>query len=248
MARQLFLGLACFFFLCSGVYAQEETKLEGKIIADSLDYTFINIINKTLHTGTTNSTDGSFNIVVREDDTLSFSSVQYKNKEIIISKSILEAQFLEVILMPAVTSLEEVYLSNSKLTGSISADFKNVNMYDKYALKAPMRRYDMAPVIDQKIAATGGDLSNLLLNTISGDRQRLQKIKANMEYDSRIEKAIELVSKSYLQNDLGIPEDKIMLFLYYCADDLQFKKLVISESSIELMHFLKEKYSQFKSK
>ncbi|WP_417886408.1 hypothetical protein [Zunongwangia sp.] len=247
MKQKLFVGLACFFLVYTAMYAQQQTKLEGKIIADSLDYTFINIINKTSHSGTTNAADGSFSILVKENDTLSFSSVQYQDKEVVISKSIFQTGFLEVILVTGVTSLEEVYLSNSKLTGSITTDFKNVSMYDKYALAAPMRRYDMAPLIDQKIAATGGDPSNLLLNTISGDRQRLKKIKSNMEYDSRIEKAIDLVSESYFKNDLEIPDDKIMLFLYHCADDPQFEKLVISESSIELMQFLKEKYHQFKS-
>ena len=58
MQKYLFLFL--FVTITSVLSAQQPVELEGKILADSLEYTFINIINKTAHRGTTNDPDGHF--------------------------------------------------------------------------------------------------------------------------------------------------------------------------------------------
>ena len=67
-----------FLFLSMILKAQQPVELEGKILADSLEYTFINIINISSYVGTTNDPDGHFVVKVKENDTLQFSSVQYQ--------------------------------------------------------------------------------------------------------------------------------------------------------------------------
>ena len=108
-----------FLFLSMILKAQQPVELEGKILADSLEYTFINIINISSYVGTTNDPDGHFVVKVKENDTLQFSSVQYQKKEVVITKAILNAKFLEVFLLPGVNQLDEVYLFDSNLIGNL---------------------------------------------------------------------------------------------------------------------------------
>ncbi|WBL26276.1 hypothetical protein [Zunongwangia sp. HGR-M22] len=234
--------IICFilFFTQAVLTAQQPVSLEGKVIADSLEYSFINIINISAHKGTTNDREGRFVVEISENDTLQFSSVQFQKKEVIITKSIIASKFLEVILVPGVNQLEEVYISNSNLVGDLDKDFSKIQFYDKYELHAPQLRQDIPSLIDRKIAATGGDPSNLLLNTISGDRQKLKKIKANMDYDSRIEKALLMLPSDFFKT-INIKETEQMLFLYFCAEDSYFDTLVNFDRKGDLVVFLKEK-------
>lgn len=71
-------------------FAQEEIILKGKIKADALEETTIHIINITKKTGTVNAASGDFQISVQENDTLLFSSIQYENLEVLISRDILQ--------------------------------------------------------------------------------------------------------------------------------------------------------------
>ena len=245
MLKNLFVFL--FVTITSVLSAQQPVELEGRILADSLEYTFINIINKTAHRGTTNDPDGHFVVQVNENDTLEFSSVQYQKKEVVINKTILEANFLEVILLPGVNQLEEVYVSNSDLVGDLEKDFSKINFYDKYQLNAPQLKQDISPLIDRKIAATGGDPSNLLLNTITGERQRLKKIKANMVYDERVEKSLMLIGRENIVK-MGIDEDELMLFVYFCAEDKRFDLYVDQESKAALFDFFQHKVESWEKR
>ena len=211
------------------------------------EYTFINIINLSSHHGTTNDRDGHFVIKVRENDTLQFSSVQYQNKKIVINEATLEAKFLQVNLLPSINQLEEVYLFDSKLIGNLEKDFTKIDFYDKYQLNAPQLKQDVSPLIDRKIAATGGDPSNFLLNTITGERQKLKKIKANMVYDDRVKKALELIPPDNIIK-MGIHEDELMLFIYFCAEDQKFNLYVDQESKGPLFEFFQHKVKSWKKR
>lgn len=234
-------------FLSMILKAQQPVELEGKILADSLEYTFINIINISSHVGTTNDPDGHFVVKVKESDTLQFSSVQYQKKEVVITKAILNAKFLEVFLLPGVNQLDEVYLFDSKLIGNLEKDFTKIDFYDKYQLNAPQLKQDIPSLIDRKLAATGGDPSNLLLNTITGERQKIKKIKANMVYDDRVEKALELIAPDNILK-MGIQEDELMLFIYFCAEDELFNLYVDQESKGPLFEFFQHKVKSWKQR
>ena len=236
-----------FLFLSMILKAQQPVELEGKILADSLEYTFINIINISSYVGTTNDPDGHFVVKVKENDTLQFSSVQYQKKEIVITKAILNAKFLEVFLLPGVNQLDEVYLFDSNLIGNLEKDFTKIDFYDKYQLNAPQLKQDIPSLIDRKLAATGGDPSNLLLNTITGERQKVKKIKANMVFDDRVEKALELIAPDNILK-MGIQEDELMLFIYFCAEDELFNLYVDQESKGPLFEFFQHKVKSWKQR
>lgn len=115
-----------FLFLCSIVYSQKKILLEGKIVADSLENSRINILNITKNIGTTNSDLGEFKIEVQENDILLFSSVQYDRVQIKISKENITQKFLKVVLTKTVIGLNEVMLRKTGLTGNLSGDIENI--------------------------------------------------------------------------------------------------------------------------
>ncbi|MGB8705590.1 MAG: carboxypeptidase-like regulatory domain-containing protein, partial [Gillisia sp.] len=96
MFNKLFLLL--FFVGISSAFAQETIQLKGKIIADSIQGSSINIVNLSNFSGTTNASDGSFEIKASVNDTLFFSSVQFKKKQVIVSPEIFGKGFLEIQL------------------------------------------------------------------------------------------------------------------------------------------------------
>ena len=57
------------------VFIQEQ--FQGQIIADSIGFTQVNIVNLTQEIGTVNNTKGEFIIDAEEGDKIMFSSVQY---------------------------------------------------------------------------------------------------------------------------------------------------------------------------
>lgn len=127
MIRKLILMVA--FLICSvPVLSQNQVTIRGNIIADSLQGSSVHIINLTQKTGTVNDRTGNFQILVRENDILLFSSIEFEKKEIVITEAILKKQFLEVELFPALNILEDINLSNITLTGNINTDLENIEI------------------------------------------------------------------------------------------------------------------------
>lgn len=239
----ILFGLLCF---CSfpQVLAQESIKLQGKITNDSLEGSFINIVNKTTRTGTINSTSGAFEIVVREKDTLQFSSIQFENLEIVINPMILEAGYLEVELIPGMNELDEVKISNITLTGNLTSDISEMNIVeDNYGFP----RWDRKErtLSERKLTAYGGSPVDALLGHLSGDIKMLKKVGKNEKLQAVVEKAEEMVPVSFYVDDLKIPEADIINFLYFCAEEPQFKNLLSDEKAIELMEFYKKRAPDF---
>ncbi len=135
MRKETYLKvITLLLFTVSPLFAQENIKLNGTISAPFLEGTSINIINTTQKTGTVNSDSGSFQILVRENDELLFSSIQYKNKSIIITSEIFYKGILDVTLQEDLNVLDEVNISNISLTGSLITDISNMEMVEKQTI------------------------------------------------------------------------------------------------------------------
>src|SRR5690606_32840253 len=110
----------------------------GKILTDSLEESTIHIININQQTGTTNTSSGIFEIRVRENEVLFFSSVQYKIEEILITKEIINEGFLNVNLIFLVNELEEVNISDIKFSGNLARDLPAMETINIYNLGVPL--------------------------------------------------------------------------------------------------------------
>jgi len=113
-------------FAVSPLFAQENTQLKGTISAPYLEEATIHIINSTQKTGTLNSDSGSFQILIKENDELLFSSIKYKNVVVRITSEIIEKGSLVISLEEDLYVLDEVNISNIGLTGNLNADIAQI--------------------------------------------------------------------------------------------------------------------------
>lgn len=223
--------------------AQETILLKGRIMADSLNGVSIHIINLSKGSGTTNSPSGDFEITVSLHDTISFSSIQFKEKEEVISKQIMEEGYLIVKLTERINDLEEVYLSNLSLTGNMKVDISNLKVFDPAILGFPITSRLSMEERRLKSAKTGA--ANYLFNSLSGKTKYLKNLKTIVNQNGIAEKGMAAVAKSYFIDDLHIPENQILDFIYYCMENPNFHKLLLPQRGLELIEYYEMKAPKY---
>lgn len=250
MKKASFL-IFCFFCGFLG-FSQEGTMLKGQLIFSSMNTSEINIINTTTHLGTTNNAKGEFEINASVGDELFFSSVQYEPHYVVITPEIFEKRFLKVRLVPALNELEVVTISNIDLTGNLTSDVLQVETepyYNNNSFGMPMAAPKLS-VEDRRLyaATSGGGLIpiSLIINAISGELKRLNKLKEYAELDHFIEKAAQSLPESFFVDECGIPKAYIFSFMYFCNNDESFKSLVHADEKLPLTKFFKHKAREFR--
>lgn len=222
-------------------------KLEGRVYSKDGDVAATHVLNMTTKRATITDVDGFFAIPVRLNDTLVFSAVQYKRKEIVVTPSILESKLLLVPLEEALTELEEVVVMPYNLSGDISTDLKNLliepivttstlglpNAYVKPLTKAERELY----------AATVNPYFSLdpLINTLTGRKKMLKKrVARNYKY-ARTERIKAYYADSLYTTELNIPDNKVDDFLYFCEVDSTFQSVVDTHDRLRIWEFLRKK-------
>ena len=229
----------------SNVLAQEGVLLKGSIKADSLAESSINIVNLTQETGTTNAADGTFEIKVTEEDTLLFSSVQYEILKVKITKEIIRSKFLEVELGLQVTELEEVQISNTGLTGNLEKDMAKVKIFNQKDIGFGFSTYKRPTGVAKVHAAMTSSPLALIVNTLNGNLKTLKRAQKHIDFDFLVDKGIRGVPKEFFIEELSIPEDKLILFVEFCAKDDGYKALLRQKDPMKLMEFFKQQTPLF---
>ena len=219
--------------------------IEGRIVADSIEDYRINILNITRNTGTTNSDLGKFKIEVHENDTLLFSSVQYEKVKIKISKENIIRKFLTITLARKVIDLDEVIVSKTNLTGNLSTDIETIKTYNYYEGIPTSKIPRLTTIGRQLYTARDGDLDPLL-NRISGRMQMLEKANKNEQLAMDVQKGIDFINTSFFTNNLKLPNEEIVNFVFYCAKSPLYKPLLEKEEYLELIELFKEKAPAFR--
>ena len=251
-----FLFLILFLYSLFG-HAQE-TLLKGKVITEDMEGSFINIVNLTSKTGTTNNSEGEFEIPVTVNDTLYFSSVQYEPREIVITKEVLKRAFLTVLLVEKMNELDEVSISDISLSGNIATDLQNIPTLTQADLGFPMSDVPRPTSIERKLI-TASNVSTTskenppgflnvsfdgILNRINGRTEKLQKAAANEDLSQIVDAGVAAMPVSFFI-DLAIPENRIRDFVYYCAETADLASLLPENKRFELIELYQKKASQF---
>ena len=96
-----FLLNILFLFLSINIsFSQDDyrTWIKGKVLYKNVSVPSANVINNTSQAATTTNDDGEFEIEVKLNDKLIFSSVQYQIREINVTKEILQKNTLRTII------------------------------------------------------------------------------------------------------------------------------------------------------
>ena len=103
-----FLLLATNFTFSQDDY---RTWIKGKVLYKNVNVTSANVINNTSQQATTTNADGEFEIEVKLNDKLIFSSVQYQIRELNITKEILQRNRIVIDVNEKVNELDQVVVT-----------------------------------------------------------------------------------------------------------------------------------------
>jgi DNA repair exonuclease SbcCD nuclease subunit len=236
--RYTFYILLIFPFVIFG-----QKLISGKVM-NSGEIESIHVFNKTYNKYTITDQKGMFKIPIRINDTLVFSAIQFKLKEVVISNVIINSMQLSVLLKEQVNELDAVYIKPN-LSGDLLADSRNIKTKD--VLTAKTLNLPNANVIpptqaERKLyTATHSDGGiDAIINAISGRTKRLKKI-IRLENKTNKENLVYANFKEIMRDDFNIPEDKLYHFIYYVSDDKLFNQIVKSNSNIIIYDFIKAK-------
>ncbi|MEZ4801956.1 MAG: carboxypeptidase-like regulatory domain-containing protein [Gelidibacter sp.] len=244
-----------FYFICGlffiSVANSQSVEIRGKVIVDDDDIEGIHVINKTASKFTITNSNGEFVIPAKLNDTIIFSAIKYKPKEIIINSEILKIKMLNVYLTELVNLLDEVIVGKV-LTGNLLSDVENSEAkrdIDFYDLGIP--GYTGKPLTQSERryneATTGGGIVplNPILNYFSG-RTKMLKNQIKIE---RLNDCLESIKSNLSQtffeyNELD--ETYRVEFFYYCLEDDEFSTICQIKNDIKTLEFLKEKLQDYK--
>lgn len=230
----------------------QSVEVRGKVIAEDEDLEGIHVINKTASKFTITNSNGEFIIPANVNDTILFSAIKYKPKEVIINSQIIKSKTLTVYLTELVNELNQVIVGKV-LTGNLLSDVENSDAkrdLDFYDFGIP--GYTGKPLTQSENrlneATTGGGFLplNPILNYFSG-RTKMLKNQVKLE---RLEGCLEVVKANlskiffeYNELDENLRSD----FFYFCSEDEVFPTLCQIKNDLRTLEFLKVKLEAYKS-
>ncbi len=242
--QKITLGLiVCIAF--SG-YAQDQTTLRGKIVADTLlSLDDIHVINQTLQRGTISNASGNFAIKANPGDTIVFSSIQYATKRYVVNTSDLENQTFTIKLEQSVNTLEEVVVSQHTLTGKLEDDILNIPTYTEnlpFWSAAELKRMGVSGFNDAQSPVTNTVLEdgthtttiNLsdLGNAISG------MFRGKRKWITTTYKISDFYEEKFVVNELEIPETEYYNFIDFVNEQPEMAMVLRSDDKLKILEFL----------
>jgi len=230
------------------------TKIEGQIYSKNGDVTAIHVSNTTQNRGTITDVNGYFAITVRLNDTLVFSAVQFKKKEIIVSSEVLKSKKLQIILEDALTRLNEVVVMPYNLTGKLNLDMdrlkigpiitastENLPNASLQRISQSERQLYTARTWDFQIGFGFKVDTDPIFNYFSGRTKMLNERIARDTGVKLINEVRKYYSDSLYIKELRIPKKKIDDFVYFCEADSTFVNLILTQDKLNLWEFMKKR-------
>lgn len=246
-----------FLLLISFSFAQS-IDIEGQVFGDA-DVEGIHVINKTASKFATTTALGTFNISVKLNDTIVFSSLQYKITAVLVSSEHILQKKLTVKLEEQVNVLDEVTVGKV-LSGDLEFDVQNADV------KKPIDFYDVGipgytgkPKTQSERRLHEADAGKMipyvgfgfavnfhkLMNAISG-RTKMLKEHVRLEDNEVLMYKIKAELSEEFFKTHPLNENLMVEFFYFCSEDKNFESRCKGKSGIEVYQFLEEKYNLFK--
>lgn len=231
--KSFFSLLFCLFFLSFSYTQEERVLLRGKLLYRNNNVVSANVINNSAQLNTITNGDGEFEIFVKIDDELIFSSVQYKIKSVIISKEDIKNNRIVVEVNEKVNFLDEVVIgpeNQEKFLDLKEEEFKRVDYLN-----------DKSTKIDNEIIREGK-----LYNGVNF--VNLAKFVSNrFNEENSSDRSFQLIpsevlpfifDESFFTDDLKIPNKRILDFLKFIDSDFNENELLIKNQEFHLINYL----------
>lgn len=231
-----FLGLYSVF--CFG-QKRDSLVLKGKINAYITNLEGVSVINKRTEQAVFTNQRGDFSINAQEGDTLVFSGLQFKRKEVVLCEDDFGDKILNIHLVAVARELNEVKIIN----------YSNINAVSLGIISPNQKKYTPA---ERKYASASSFRQNPLgldpiINLISGRSAMLKKgiaIEKKEAYMGTLEK---MFTDEYFVNKLGLPSEYIKGFEYYVVDNQKFTRVLDTKNRTSIEFLLAELAEKYKS-
>ena len=239
---RIFLNIF-FLIAINFTYSQDDyrTWIKGKVLYKNVNVGSANVINNTSQQATTTNDDGEFEILVKIDDKLIFSSVQYQIRELNITKEILQRNRIVIDVNEKVNELEEVVVTPENQEKFLDLKEEEFKRFD-YTFDKSSR---VNNVINEQGKLVDGinfvNLYKLIRNSIKKDSNENE---SDYKYNPS-DLLRELYDDVFFTKNLLIPNDKINEFLLYCDDNFPDRILLKKDNEFELIEFLVKQSKKF---
>jgi len=216
-------------------------KLVGKV-NNSVDVEGVHVFNKTYHKYTITNNKGEFSILVRVNDTIVFSGIQFQLKELVVTPEVLNKQPLLVLLDEKVNELDVVYIKPT-LSGDLFKDVQQIKTKQQVTAKTlglPNAHVIHPSQAERRLYTAKFSSVDALINAISGRTKMLKKMAGYVK-KTNLENSVVSSFSQIMMDDFKIPEDKLFDFLYYASSDELFSQIVKTNSNIIIYDFIKAK-------
>ncbi|WP_426486317.1 carboxypeptidase-like regulatory domain-containing protein [Flavobacterium sp. 2] len=244
--------IACFLLVVWGQnvssQVQERTLISGKIASGNSDLEGVYVVNAQTEVMTVTDALGSFSILANAGDTLVFSSIQFKEKRILLTADNFSDINFTVRLSMVMHQLQEVVVRNYN---GINAESLGIVPYGQKTYTQAERRLHTAtalsPEANSSNGMAGGSISaDPLLNFFSGRTAMLKK-EAEVEKKEAFMKLLErMFSLEHFVDRLKIPLEYVKGFEYYAVENDKFTVILNSKNKTSTEFLLAELATKYK--
>lgn len=243
-----------FLMLLTGfsVQAQNSKILNGEIISRNPDVEKIHVINLTKEKGAVTNAEGKFSIIATENDSIYVSSVQFENKYVVITREMMRTGKMSIELIDKMNELAEVMIDDIQLSGYLANDLNLIAIEDVQTKNRLQQNLDdfikkdreMNPYYQPSI--TEGiridKIARAVIDKLSNPSTQ-PKVYSQKELAN---KSIKIVGYEFFKEDLSLNENEVCNFLFFCAEDLQFKRLVVNNNAFVLIEYFESRIGAFR--
>lgn len=227
-------------FFTKIAFSQSDDKLiTGKVIAEGIDISAINVVNLVNEKSVLTNEKGEFKIFAKTDDLLIFSSDRFEYKRKIVGREDYESGTIKVEMVAKPAQLEEVVIVKYK---DIKLEDLRISSAKKHFTPAERKLYtagDFKPI--HLLQILGGSMPfDPILNAINGRTKRLKKEITIEKREFRLQEMEEMYHDDFYIQTLKIPKEDIMGFKYFLTEDEDFATVLLSKNkSLIQMYVIK---------
>jgi vesicle coat complex subunit len=239
-----------FLFVSAITMAQEADKALGVVVNASNGETLenVNIVNLNQVIGTATNSAGEFEISAKVNDTLHFSYLGFKSIKVRVTNDWLKFGSAKIELTELAFALEEVVLTELKLTGYLEVDIKQVpvvnNNYQYSISGLPSTGYEAnSPNSITKIIGSIFNPADFLHRMFGKKPNEMRKLKKMKEDDE-------------IRNLLASRFDREMLTVLLQVDRLDLdeivsrcnysKNFIQTANDLQILDAISECYEEYK--
>ena len=242
----------CLFIITSFCFSQEITTVKGAIINanNNTPLENVNIVNLSQVIGTSTNKKGEFSIDVKVNDTLHFSYLGFKSLKIKVTNDWVKFGTSTTIeLTELALALEEIVVSEIKLTGYLEVDIKQVPINNNF-------RYSISGLrnIGYESAARPASAVTQALNAIFNPLDFLHKVFG--KEPNQLKKLRKMKRDEKIRDILSNRFDREMLMVLLQLEKADIE-LLISEcnysdefirkaNDLQLLDAISECYEEYK--